>query len=334
LSERFDHIGVLGAGAWGTALATVAARTERRVTLWCRNRDRAVGMSARRENVDYLPGVRFDPLIRTSADMRELASCDVIFAATPAQHTRAVLHAFSPHAKTGAPVIICSKGLEAGSLKLLTDVLTEELPAARVAVLSGPNFAREVAEGLPAAATLACTDETLGRALVETLGLPSFRPYMSNDLIGAQIGGAVKNVLAIACGIVEGRRLGPNAHAALLTRGFAELIRLAVAMGARAETLNGLCGFGDLVLTCTNSKSRNMSLGQALGMGRRLQHVMAERKGVTEGVATAPVVVTLAERHVVDMPICRAVAEIVAGRLTVDAAIEGLMNRPFKVETG
>lgn len=328
-----NTIGVLGAGAWGTALAQVAARAGRDVRLWCRRRDQAVGISARRENADHLPGVALDARITATGEMRDLSACDAILSVTPVQHTRETLHAFRNHAKRGAPVVLCSKGLERETLKLMTDVLTEELPWATPAVLSGPSFAQDVAAGLPAAVTLACADKAVGTALMAAIGQPSFRPYYTNDLVGAEIGGAVKNVLAIACGVVEGRRLGKSAHAALMTRGFAELSRLAVALGARPETLNGLCGFGDLVLTCSSSQSRNMSLGFALGQGRKLAHVLAERRSVTEGVATAPAVVTLAERHVIDMPIARAVAGILAEAISVDDAIEGLLNRPFKVET-
>jgi glycerol-3-phosphate dehydrogenase (NAD(P)+) len=332
-TRTIEHVGVLGAGAWGTALAAVAARAGRRVTLWCRRRDQAVGISARRENADYLPGIALAAAIRATAEMRELASCDAVFAAAPAQHTRAVLNAFAIHAPRDLPVVLCSKGLERGSLKLMSDVLTEELPSARAAVLSGPGFANDVAQALPAATTLACADVGLGRALMTAIGQASFRPYLTDDLVGAQIGGAVKNVLAIACGIVEGRRLGKSAHAALLTRGFTEVVRLSAALGGKPETLQGLCGFGDLVLTCTTSQSRNMSLGFALGQGRLLRHVLSERRTVTEGVHTASAVMTLADRHVVDMPICRAVAEIIAERLSIDVAIEALLNRPFKVET-
>ena len=332
-SRTIDHVGVLGAGAWGTALAVVAARAGRRVTLWCRRRDQAVGISARRENADYLPGVTLAAAIRATSELRELAGCDAVFAATPAQDTRAVLNSFAVHAPLDLPVVLCSKGLERGSMKLMSDVLTEELPSARAAVLSGPSFANDVAQALPAAVTLACADRALGQALMAAIGQASFRPYLTDDLIGAQVGGAVKNVLAIACGIVEGRRLGKSAHAALLTRGFAELVRLAAALGGRPETLQGLCGFGDLVLTCTSSQSRNMSLGFTLGQGRLLRHVLSERRTVTEGVHTAAAVVTLAERHVVDMPICRAVAEIIAERLSIDVAIEALLNRPFKAES-
>lgn len=334
MSDAIDHVGVMGAGAWGTALAQVAARAGRQVTLWCRRRDQAVGITARRENADYLPGVELHPEVFATSEIRELAPCDAVFAVAPAQHARAALNLFALYARQGVPVVLCAKGLERTSLKLMSDVLTEELPAARIAVLSGPSFAQEVAAGMPAAVTLACADRELGLALMASIGQPSFRPYLSDDLVGAQIGGAVKNVLAIAAGIVEGRRLGRSAHAALMTRGFAELTRLAVALGGRAETLQGLCGFGDLVLTCSSSQSRNMSLGFALGQGQRIGHVLAERRVVTEGVATAPAVVTLAERHVVDMPICRAVAQILDERLSVDDAIEALLNRPFKVEAG
>jgi len=333
VTAPIQTIGVLGAGAWGTALAQVAARAGRDVRLWCRRRDLAVGITARRENVDYLPGITLHARIKTTSEMRDLAECDAILSVTPVQNTRETLHAFRSHAKRGAPVVLCSKGLERDTHKLMTDVLTEELPWATPAVLSGPSFAQDVAQGLPAAVTLACPDAEAGRVLMEAIGQPSFRPYLTDDLIGTEIGGAVKNVLAIACGIVEGRRLGKSAHAALMTRGFAELTRLAVALGAKPETLHGLCGFGDLVLTCSSSQSRNMSLGFALGQSRKLAHVLAERRTVTEGVPTAPAVVTLAERYVIDMPICRAVANILDETLSVDDAIEALLNRPFKVES-
>jgi glycerol-3-phosphate dehydrogenase (NAD(P)+) len=324
----------LGAGAWGTALAQVAARAGRDVKLWTRSPDLAVGMNARRENVDYLPGVALHKSITPTGDMRDLSNCDAIFSVAPAQHTRATLNRFAPHAKQGVPVVICSKGFERDTVKLMTDVLTEELPTARAAVLSGPSFAVDAGAGLPVAVTLACAEAPLGRALVEAIGQPSFRPYLSDDLVGAAIGGAVKNVLAIVCGVVEGRRLGKSAHAAVLTRGFAEMTRLAVAMGAKPATLTGLSGFGDLVLTCSSPQSRNMSLGFALGQGRKLGQILSERKSVTEGVATAPAVVKLADRHVVNMPICRAIAAVLADKISVSEAIDGLLNRPFTVEMG
>lgn len=332
MSAPFLRVGVLGAGAWGTALAQVAAQAGRDVVLWCRRRDQAVGVNARRENADYLSGVTLDARIRATANMEELADCTAFLCVTPAQHAREALARLRPHMSAGAPVVMCSKGVEAGTLKLMSEVLSEVAPQARGAVLSGPSFAHEVAAGLPAAVTLACAEPALGRALVETIGLPHFRPYLTDDIIGAEAGGAVKNVLAIACGIVEGRRMGRSAHAALITRGFAELSRFAFALGARRETLQGLCGLGDLVLTCSSLNSRNMSLGHALGQGQKLKHILADRRGVTEGVLTAPVLVALAARTKVEMPICAAVNGVLRQELSVDDAIDALLSRPFKTE--
>ena len=228
---------------------------------------------------------------------------------------------------------LCAKGVEQGSLKLMSEVLAEVLPQARAAVLSGPSFAAEVARGLPTAVTLACADADLGKALAQDIALPTFRPYLTDDLIGAEIGGAVKNVLAIACGVVEGRGLGRSAHAALITRGFAELTRLALAKGGRAETVAGLCGLGDLVLTCSSPQSRNMSVGLALGRGESLEQALAGKLSVAEGVATAPAVRALARSLGVETPICEAVAAVLAGEIGLDRAIEGLLARPLKSET-
>lgn len=326
----FERVGVLGAGAWGAALAQVAARGGRDVVLWCRRRAQAVGISARRENADYLPGVLLESSIRATSALEDLAPCEVILVVTPAQHTRAALEALARHAAPRTPVVMCAKGIEQGTLQLMVEVLAEAMPQARPAVLSGPTFAREVAQGLPAAVTLACADPALGRQLAAALGRPEFRPYLTDDLYGAEVGGAVKNVLAIACGIVAGRRLGQSAHASLVTRGFAEMLRLGEALGGRTETMLGPCGLGDLVLTCSSLESRNMSLGHALGQGRRLAHVLAERRGVTEGVATAPALIALARRAGVEMPIAEAVDAVLAERLSIDAAIEGLLSRPIR----
>jgi glycerol-3-phosphate dehydrogenase (NAD(P)+) len=232
----------------------------------------------------------------------------------------------------GLPVVLCAKGVEQGTLKLMTEVLAETAPQATPAVLSGPSFAGEVARGLPTAVTLACPDEALGWRLAEAIATPTFRPYLAQDMIGAEAGGAVKNVLAIACGVVEGRGLGRSAHAALITRGFAEMTRLGVALGAKAETLAGLCGLGDLVLTCSSPQSRNMSVGLALGRGESLEQALAGKLSVAEGVASAPAVRELAARHGVDMPICEAVAAILAGEARVEAAIGGLLSRPLRDE--
>lgn len=331
-STALRRIGVLGGGAWGTALANIAAAGGREVTLWAFEPDVVAAINATHENPLYLPGHRLDPAIRAVTDARDLAGLDAILAVTPAQHLRATLRRIAGDLPERAPIVLCAKGIEQGSLALMTDVLAQEVPQARAAVLSGPGFARDVVRGLPTATTIACPDAALGAALVEALGRPTFRPYLTDDLIGAEIGGAVKNVVAIACGIAEGRKLGDGARAALITRGFAELSRLGLAMGARQETLSGLCGLGDLVLTCSSLTSRNMSLGAALGEGRRLDDVLGERRSVAEGAASAPAVVALAANYGVEMPICAAVNDVIAGRMDVDAAIATLLMRPFRAE--
>lgn len=265
--------------------------------------------------------------------MAELEFADAILAVIPAQFARANLEAAAPHIRPGTPVLLCAKGIEQDSLKLMTDVLAEAVPHAVPAVLSGPSFADDVARDLPTAVTLACADEPTGRALVRAIGRPAFRPYWSHDLIGAEIGGAMKNVLAIACGITEGLALGKSAHAALIARGFAEMQRLAKALGADAHTLSGLCGLGDLVLTCSSTQSRNMSFGKALGQGERAEDILAKRNSVTEGVATTPALLKLAAAKGVELPICAAVGAILSGETTVNEAITNLLNRPFKEET-
>ena len=324
--------GVLGAGAWGTALAMVCARAGLASTLWAREPEVLQQMAADRENRLFLPGVMLDAGVVATGEMADLAGCDMVLAVAPAQHLRSALTAFAPHARPGLPLVLCAKGVEQGSLKLMNEVAAEVLPQARTAVLSGPSFAGEVARGLPTAVTLACPDADLGRALVEAIAGPRFRPYLSDDMIGAEAGGAVKNVLAIACGVVEGRGLGRSAHAALITRGFAEITRMALALGGRAETVAGLCGLGDLVLTCSSAQSRNMSVGLALGRGQSLEEALAGKVSVAEGVASAPVVRALAERLGVEAPICAATAAILAGEIAVDEAIEGLLSRPLKAE--
>jgi len=326
------HAGVIGGGAWGTALAQVCARAGRAVTLWAREAEVVEAVNARHENVAFLPGAPLDPAVRATSDLAELADADFILAVPPAQHMRATLTAFAPHARPGLPVVLCSKGVEQGSLKLMTDVLAETLPQARPAVLSGPSFAGEVARGLPSAVTLACPDDALTEALGQAIATPTFRPYFADDMIGAEAGGAVKNVLAIACGIVEGRGLGRSAHAALITRGFAELTRIAVGLGGQAETVAGLCGLGDLVLTCSSPQSRNMSVGLALGAGQTLEQALAGKLSVAEGVASAPAVRELARKLGVETPICEATAAILAGEVDVDTAIRGLLSRPLKDE--
>jgi glycerol-3-phosphate dehydrogenase (NAD(P)+) len=331
LSLIINSVGVIGGGAWGTALAQTCARAGLRVRLWAREPEVVEAVNVRRENALFLPGVTLDPGVAAVGALSELGQVDLWLAVPPAQHMRATLSALQPHC-CPAPVVLCSKGVEQGSLKLMTDVLAETLPDAAPAVLSGPSFAADVARGLPTAVTLACPDPALGRAIAEAIATPAFRPYLADDMVGAEAGGAVKNVLAIACGIVEGRGLGRSAHAALITRGFAEMTRLGVALGAEAETLAGLCGLGDLVLTCSSPQSRNMSVGLALGRGETLEQALSGKLTVAEGVASAPAVTALADRVGVDMPICRAVAEILAGRADVDEAIAGLLSRPLRAE--
>ena len=331
--SAYEHIGVIGAGAWGTALAQTAARAGRDVTLWAFETDVVAAINEKRENTVFLPGVSLDPAVAATSALSNLDACDAVLAVAPAQHLRRVLEGFAPYVRPGLPLALCAKGIERESLKLMTQVLAETAPGALPAVLSGPSFAIDVAKGLPTAVTLACEDETVGLALIDALGTARFRPYLAGDLIGAEIGGAVKNVLAITCGISEGRGLGKSAHAALISRGFAEMTRLALALGAERETLAGLCGLGDLVLTCSSPQSRNMSCGMALGRGEPLADILAARRAVTEGVASAPAVLALAKRHGVEMPICEAIAAILEGELEVETAIDALLSRPFRLET-
>ena len=328
----FKTAGVIGAGAWGTALAQVAGWAGLDVLLQAREPEVVESIRARRVNEAFLPGVTLDERVSVTADLADLAGCDVILAVPPAQHMRSTLAAFAAHHRPGVPVILCSKGIERGSLKLMTDVLAEILPGAPAAVLSGPSFAGEVARGLPSAVTLACADTRLGEELMWTLSAPGFRPYLATDLIGAEVGGAIKNVLAIACGMAEGRGLGRSAHAALITRGFAEMTRMGVALGGEAETVAGLCGLGDLVLTCSSPQSRNMSLGLALGQGQTVEQALAGKRSVAEGYESAPAVRELSLKMDVEMPISLAVAALLNGETTVEEVIDNLLSRPLKAE--
>ncbi len=331
-----QNLGIIGAGAWGTALAVAARRAGRAVVLWARDAELAAEIDARHENPRYLPGVPLDRSIRATAELAEIAESDALLMVTPAQALRALAGDLAVHleARRGArqPLVLCSKGIERGTGKLMTEVLAEVLPGRPVAVLSGPTFALEVARGLPSAVTLAAEDAGLGTALVEALGSRAFRPYLSADPLGAQIGGAVKNVIAIACGIVSGRGFGGNARAALITRGLAEIVRLGRAKGARTETLMGLSGLGDLTLTCTGALSRNYSLGAALGEGARLEALIAGRRTVAEGVFSAEAVVALAGQLEVDMPISKAVDAILNRGAGIEETIEDVLARPFRAE--
>jgi glycerol-3-phosphate dehydrogenase (NAD(P)+) len=321
-------VGVLGGGAWGTALAQVAAEGGETL-LWAREPEVVESVNARHENGLFLAGVPLDPAIRATGELAELADCDALLVVTPAQHMRTVLAALP---KLSAPLILCAKGMEEATMKLMHDVAHEAQPEAPLAVLSGPTFAHEVAARLPAAVTLAVEDRAVGERLRARIARPWFRPYLSNDVAGAEIGGAVKNVLAIACGVVEGRRLGQNARAALISRGFAEMTRFGLARGARAETLAGLSGLGDLVLTCSSVSSRNFSLGKGLGEGRTAAELLADRRTVAEGAFTAPVLHRAAREAGVDMPIVAAVCALLSGEAGVDEVVERLLSRPLRSE--
>jgi len=322
----FKSVSVIGAGAWGTALAAVAARAGRDVLLCARDAAMAAQIAATREN-PRLSGVRLDANIEVIADMAAAARADIMLIVTPAQQLRAAVTALAPHLANGTPVIACAKGIERGSHQFMTEVISEAAPHAVAAILSGPSFADDVARGLPTAVTLAAKDERLASELVQALGSSTFRPYHTSDVRGVEIGGAAKNVLAIAAGIVVGRKLGASAQAALTTRGFSELVRLGRACGARSETMAGLSGLGDLILSCSSAQSRNFALGAALGRGEP-----RPSGKLAEGEFTAPVLVELAASQKVDMPVSSAVAAILSGMATIDEAIESLLTRPFKAE--
>jgi glycerol-3-phosphate dehydrogenase (NAD(P)+) len=323
----FERIAVVGAGAWGTALANVIARAGRKVTLYARDRAGADLLRHRRES-PRLPTVRIDERITIAPANAETAAHEAILLAVPSQHMREAARALGPALAGGTPVIACAKGIERGTHQFMTEVITGSARGAVPAILSGPSFAADVARGLPAAVTLAAGDETTAAALAQALGSAAFRPYHSTDVRGVEIGGAAKNVLAIAAGIVAGRGLGASAAAALVTRGFAELFRFGRAFGARPETLTGLSGLGDLILTCSSAQSRNYSFGVGLGKGQPPQ------SGATlaEGIFTAPALIEMANERAVEMPIAAAVVDILEGRASVDEAIERLLTRPFRAE--
>jgi glycerol-3-phosphate dehydrogenase (NAD(P)+) len=324
------NLGIIGGGAWGTALAQVASAGGRETLLWALEPEVVEAVNSRRENSLFLAGVPLNPAIRATSNLGELDACDAWLVVTPAQHMRAVLEGAPTCDK---PLILCSKGIEEKSGELLHKVAKDACPNASVAVLSGPTFAREVAKGLPTAVTLAAEDARLAEQLRDRIKQPTFRIYVSDDVAGAEIGGAVKNVLAIACGVVEGKGLGQNARAALIGRGFAEMTRFGMAFGARRETLAGLSGLGDLVLTCSSTSSRNYSLGKGIGEGRSAAELLSDRKTVAEGAFTAPVLARLARERGIDMPIVDAIDALIAGRANVDEVLDGLLSRPSKSES-
>ncbi|MBK5263618.1 MAG: NAD(P)-dependent glycerol-3-phosphate dehydrogenase [Alphaproteobacteria bacterium] len=322
-------IGIIGAGAWGTALAQVAAANGDPVLLWAFEDEVVQAVNDTHCNSIYLPDNLLSPVIQATSDLSDLSTCDALLVVTPAQHLGAILG----QAPVGdKPLILCSKGIEAGTQRLMSEVASDVHPDAPIAVLSGPTFAHEVAAGLPTAVTLACTDMALGEAIATRLARPQFRPYLSDDVIGAEIGGAIKNVLAIGCGVVEGAGLGQNARAALISRGFAEMTRFGLARGARVETLAGLSGLGDLVLTCSSVNSRNFSFGKGLGEGRAVAQLLADRRSIAEGAFTAPVLQAAARQAGVDMPITDAVCALLSGALSAPEVVDALLARPLRKE--
>ncbi|MBG6117911.1 glycerol-3-phosphate dehydrogenase (NAD(P)+) [Sphingobium sp. AEW010] len=320
--------GVIGAGAWGTALAQLLAADGQAVTLWALETDVVDAINGGHENPLYLPGIKLAPSIRATGAMTDLGDCDMVLVVSPAQHLRNVVR----QAPAGVPLVLCSKGIEAGSGLLMGEVARAVQPTSPIAVLSGPTFAHEVAKGLPTAITLACDDAVLGAQLAARIARPAFRPYLSDDVTGAEIGGAVKNVLAIACGVADGAGLGLNARAALISRGFAEMTRFGLARGARAETLAGLSGLGDLVLTCSSTNSRNFSLGKGLGEGRSAAELLSNRRTVAEGAFTAPVLRDAARAAGVEMPVVEAVCALLADAAPLGTVIDALLARPLRPE--
>lgn len=327
-----ERISVIGSGAWGTALAQMLSFSNRRILLWARESGVVEDINKFKRNELFLPGIKLASNLNATNDLADAAKADLILLVVPAQYARSVLEELSLFVSPNTPTLICTKGIEIGTSALMSEVLVEILPTSLVAVMSGPAFAGEVAKGLPTAVTLACKDEMLGRTIMHTIGSIHFRPYLSGDVIGSQIGGALKNVIAIACGIVEGRQLGDNARAATMTRGLMEMIRYGNARGGEANTLLGLSGLGDLTLTCNSIKSRNMSLGVEIGNGRNIKDILSERNSVAEGAYTVAALSNPDNPHFVEMPICQAVDRIINKGEDISVVIEDLLSRPFKTE--
>ncbi|MEL6370632.1 MAG: NAD(P)H-dependent glycerol-3-phosphate dehydrogenase [Pseudomonadota bacterium] len=329
-SERFCRLGVIGGGAWGTALAQQSARNGNKALIWAREPEVVEAINGRAENDVFLPGVSLTENVTATSKFEDVAACEALIFVAPAQFARGMFEKLAGLKSGPWPVLLCSKGIELTTGLLLTDVLDDVWPSAIPAVLSGPSFAKDVAEGKPTAVALACQENDLGHRWVATIGSQTFRPYLVNDLVGVELGGAVKNVIAIAAGAVDGAGLGESARAAIISRGYAEFRRIGAAMGANPQTMAGLSGLGDLILTATSERSRNMSLGQALGRGRTMVEIMGERTTVSEGIATAEAVVTLAKSKSVEVPVCEAVAALVSGRAQFSDLVAGLLARPFR----
>ena len=327
------RLGIVGAGAWGTALASVCSRAGLDTLIWALEEDVVNSINQTHVNSVFLDGIALPDTLKATQIMADLADRQAVLLVAPAQYLRPVSKDLASILPSSVPVLICSKGIEVSTGKLMSEVLAETMPENPVGVLSGPTFASETAKGLPSALTLATTDEALGRELVASLGQPNFRPYFTTDVVGAQIGGAIKNVLAIACGIVAGLGLGENARAAVITRGLVEMQRFGHTRGAKTETMMGLSGLGDLILTCSSMQSRNMSLGMALGQGQSFADIMAGRRSVAEGSHTVEIVHKIAVDEGLDMPLTHAVYQVLKEDASVDAVMDSLMIRPFTLET-
>ena len=333
-NNLYKKVGVIGAGSWGSAIAQILAANTDDIKILTRNQQLTDEINQKHANTRYLDDdIRLSEKIVATQDIQDVAkNCELLFLVPPAQHLRAALESLKLHLPTDTPLVICCKGIEMSSGLLMSDVLRDVLPNNPYLVMSGPNFAGEIARGLPAAATLATRDNKIGRKVAQNLFSKTFRPYVTSDPIGAEIGGAIKNVIAIACGIVYGYELGENARAAIMTRGMAEMKRMGKILGARPETFLGLSGLGGLTLTCNSIQSRNFSLGVARGKGESLNEILAKRHNVTEGVATAAAVLDFAKKHAVDMPICAAVNQTLHEGVSVKDTIDALMSRPLTQE--
>jgi glycerol-3-phosphate dehydrogenase (NAD(P)+) len=328
----YASLSVIGAGAWGTALASVAAAGGRPVLLWAREPDVVASIGSSGINQRFLPGIALHKGVEATSDLAKAASAEAIILAAPAQHLRASLKDLRPLLKAGTPIVLAAKGLETGTGKLVTEILQEGAPEAEIAILSGPSFAIDAARGLPTLVAVAAQGDIALRLQATLGGMPSFRPYATDDVTGVALGGAGKNVYAIACGMVEGAKMGESARAGLLARGFAELMRLGTALGARGETLMGLSGLGDLVLTATSMSSRNFAFGAALGSGKSPAEMLSPDKPLAEGAYTAPALVARGKAHGIEMPVAEAVADVLSGKLDIRAAGERLLSRPLKTE--
>ena len=325
-------IGVVGAGAWGTALAQLSAKADNDVVLWAREDEVVASINQKHENEMFLPGIQLTEKLKATGSLSDMADMDYIFMVVPAQFVRAVLIDLKEHISENTAIVLCAKGIEQSSGMIMTEVVAEILPKSPIVVLSGPTFAREVAEGRPSAVTIASKYQRVTQRLSDAIGQPTFRPYASRDVVGAEIGGALKNVFAIACGITTGRNMGDNARAALITRSLSEMVRFGERYGAERSTMMGLCGLGDLILTCSSPQSRNMSLGIAIGKGEKVQDLMTGRKTVAEGYHTAAILAKICRDEEIDLPIVMAVNDILHEGKDVDTVITDLLNRPFVSE--